>query len=346
MRRVLRQGGIASVIGCVTLVIVLSLCRYTEARISAMPGGTHWQSSASQPTRIQSARASKQTNLRGGKYVHVDAATGDLVISYPERLGAEDFADNPGPIKTLRYVLPNKILPIVRVSVRKDTRGGFVYDYSIQDGASVEQPITAWFLALDSPDFVTEKSGSGLWKGLQTPRPTPANPAVPFHLEPPAYLLLWFPRGTGRAGSATSGAIQPSEAATFNIRSPARPGFVRAFFDGQNRGDPTEDMPDDVAREIEPFLRLENKTKRRMLGPAFALNTPTNLIAMRLRESAEQLIQEREVDSQSPFVREAITYLAARSSAESKPVSIRFQNKPTNEAEHELEMAIQLDMII
>src|ERR1051326_23368 len=48
-----------------------------------------------------------------GRYVHLDRDTGDINISFPERLGAPDFENDPGPTRTVSLVLPNRSFPVV-----------------------------------------------------------------------------------------------------------------------------------------------------------------------------------------------------------------------------------------
>ena len=119
-------------------------------------------------------------------------------------------------------------------------------------------------------------------------------------------------------GTPCSTGILPGSTATFKLAGPAKPGFLRAFFQGMDHGDPRGDMPNEVALEIEPYLTLEGSSQRRLLlGPAFALNVARNMMARSLANSVKQLFAERQMNPDSAFLREAMEILSRESVASS-----------------------------
>src|SRR5262245_43344067 len=51
------------------------------------------------------------------RYVFVDLPKNEYVVAYPENLGTDAFANNPGKMKIARYELVRNVAPLVSVGI-------------------------------------------------------------------------------------------------------------------------------------------------------------------------------------------------------------------------------------
>ncbi|MGH9451281.1 MAG: hypothetical protein ACRD11_12205 [Terriglobia bacterium] len=285
----------------------------------------------------------------GKRYVFVDPKTGDLVIRYPTNLGLPDFAENPGPQRAVRVVLPNHVDPLVSAHVTRDLPyDEYHYQYSLENGPAARQRISDWVMIVPHREFVREAAQPEGWsKGLPLTE-TPPDPRAAWYVNPPGFTLFWC----SVSDPPWTAAIGPrATLAGFAISGPARPGFLRNFFFWVDLNDPTRDMPNEVAVEARPYMTLVGSSQERLLlGPAFPLDTPKNVISSRLLDSVREMIKMRELDAASPFVRESMTILdqfgatnaESLSAASQRPV--KFKTQPNGEMEKQLYSAITLDL--
>ena len=256
-----------------------------------------------------------------GKYVQIDPATGDLLISYPP---------GSGQVEPSRWVLRNHTAPSVHVAVQR-IGSGFSYEYSLQNGPSASQEILGFTLRL--PDSTVVES----WQdpeGWAHPRGVTLPSGKTIH---PVYPVTWLAKPTS---DPDPWFLQPGgNTVVFGLGSLGRPGFVDSFYDGFGPGDPTESMPEEVAVEVEPFMRPEGASQHRVvLGPVFAPDTPPNAMAEQLLDSTQKLIDTGNLNPNSPFLKEALEALKRAKLPEN------FENEPRGEIENELLLAMRLDL--
>lgn len=235
------------------------------------------------------------------EYVGLDRG-GNLVIRYPANLD-NPRAKNPGQTVTMHVVLPNHVGPRIRMQVAS-TGGDFMYNYAISNQPTARQPITWWKMIMPIPAPILAAHGPG-WTALKDVNPAPTDPNVPAYFPPPAYFLDWV---AGNQLSPHGGAIEPGQARPgFTIVTPASPGFTRNYFQADGPNDPTHDMPNDAAQEVEYYMAIRHYAKEfRFLGPAFLPGTPPAEIARRLLKSTQWLACHGQLDQNSAFVRSAV----------------------------------------
>lgn len=231
------------------------------------------------------------------KYVSLDR-NANLVISYPANLD-DPRATERGPIVTKRVIMPNHVVPAVAAKVAR-YGAGFQYSYAVSNLRGALQPITTWWLVVPSPLPRAVITFPAAWGGGYFDTAL-ADPAVPAYFPPPAYVLLSI-------GRRPSGPIWPGQTLTgFDLFSRAAPGFTKSYFQADGPNDPTHDMPNDAAQEVEYYMAIRHYAKEfRFLGPAFLPGTPPAEIARSLLKSTQWLACHGELDQNSAFVRSAV----------------------------------------
>jgi TonB family protein len=152
---------------------------------------------------------------------------------------------------------------------------------------------------------------------------------------------------------ACTTALKPGAKAVFKVLSPAKPGFVRSYYLGPYAEDGTQDMPNDVAVELDTFLHFPSSGKSQLiLGPAFAPDTPRNVLANELLKSLESLVEQHQIDSHSRFARKAAGVLIQVAGTTSSTLSPQADgaletlksSEPNGESEKEVWLAIESDL--
>jgi TonB family protein len=112
-------------------------------------------------------------------------------------------------------------------------------------------------------------------------------------------------------------------------------------------------MPNDVAVELDTFLHFPSSGKSQLiLGPAFAPDTPRNVLANELLKSLESLVEQHQIDSHSRFARKAAGVLIQVAGTTSSTLSPQADgaletlksSEPNGESEKEVWLAIESDL--
>jgi TonB family protein len=253
------------------------------------------------------------------KYVQIDPATGDLLITYPP---------GSGKVEPSRWVLRNHTAPIVHVAVRPNG-SSYSYEYSVANGSAASQAILGVSVRVPESAVVDSWQDPATWAHLPpvTLRPDFRRPAT------------WLARPSG-SDFGPGNMLQPGgNTVVFGLGSPAKPGFADSFYEGFGPGDPTEDMPEEVAAEVQPFMALGGGNQHRtILGPVFPPDTPRGAMAGQLLDSTQKFIDAGDLNPTAPFVREALEALRQARLPE------KFENEPQGELENELLLAMHLDL--
>src|SRR5688572_20615122 len=84
-----------------------------------------------------------------GKYVYLDLPKNEYVVIYPENLGTDTFAQNPGALKINRYELLRNVAPSVSAIVAAVPNSAkFKYTYSVANASSAKQSIDQFVLVI------------------------------------------------------------------------------------------------------------------------------------------------------------------------------------------------------
>ena len=269
------------------------------------------------------------------KYVRLNQATHDVDIAFPERLGAKDFDQNPGPLRTLTVVLANHSEPTFQTTL-KEASGTVGYRYLARNGDAARQAITRIYVVL--PTLVSDavcQAPLG-WTCMET-IPTPTDERALYYVTPKGlFVRLVTPLGPGNAAIGAGGAIE------FEIRSKALPGLVRAYVQSGFVDEPS-DLPGDVRTELEPYLRIDASTRRCVIvGPVFDAGTTISAMARQLKRSIEQLISERVLNRQSDFVKAADSVLSSAEETNSRQQVPQLG--PRTDIEKSIDAVIQYDV--
>ena len=281
-----------------------------------------------------------------GKFVFLDAATGQLVIAVPENFGTPDFANAPGRRNVQRFDLNSLVQATVDVTVQ-ETQNKFRYAYRVNNSSRAKHPITNWHLALPAFETGDGASAPANWKaspmraqasiirtGLGTNNAT-------------GVLLSFFKDDPRSVTDPFISAIHPGGALSgFEIASARKPGFTTAFVrGGQNVNLPSDlpsDLPPEVHQQAAPALAFEfNSQPVLTLGPKFDLTTPNISIVQDFHLGLQRLVQHRLLD-RSPAVQEALSKLETYLKNGGSP--LQFNEKPAPGLETEILSGMKLSL--
>jgi hypothetical protein len=280
-------------------------------------------------------RPSAQTQRH---YVRIDPTTGDLDVTFYERVGMPDFRENSGPLRSLHVVLANHSIPRFVVRVTPAT-GGYDYAYELQNGDGARQNINGWYLVVPPATHIDGCHAPTNWVCLPAVE-TPADPRALYYLDPPGIFLRWAtPSRNDHPGPAT---LQSGQRAAFAVSASWLPGYVRAFVESGFVQEPS-DIPEVVWTELRPFMTLEGSTQRQLVvGPAFPPGSRPSAMAGSLIAAVRQQITNGELRADSQFVVAALDILTrvAQTDQRSAPPT----TQPSGAAEQQLETAIRIDV--
>jgi hypothetical protein len=242
---------------------------------------------------------------------------------------------NPDGTETKRrFPVHNEIDPTLRVHIESDS-GFFRYKYDLENGKQSKDSLRDFSVVI-YPDPDVQLSSAEWTKGVASN----AHQRVGIPGAPSGALARWtFKRFDPPF-------LQPGAGTNFSITTLAKPGFTTAetehfphieASDGWPIG-----IPDDVMDELMPVV-IDNGWAADhfiTLGPRYGSDDPDGGIAADYLTGIQELIRIHRLESDSPFVKEAIANLDAIASGSSAQIPIT--QKPHTELESEILNALQL----
>jgi hypothetical protein len=254
------------------------------------------------------------------KYVRLDPVTHDVDIAFPERLDFKDFAQNPGPLKTMTMVLASHSEPTFQTTVEA-VSGTVTYRYVLRNGQTARQAINRIYMIVPTGVGELGCSAPPGWICLD-PIATPSDERALYYVSPRGlFVRVATPLGRGNTS------LKPGGTMDFELRSKAFPGFVRTYVESGFVNAP-DDLPGAVAAELQRYLTIGRSLRRELVvGPAFPAGTRVRVMATSLENALRQLAAEGLVDRHSAFVGEALSILhAAERSDTSQDAPRSFPN--------------------
>jgi hypothetical protein len=249
----------------------------------------------------------------------------EIVVSYP------DPADPPR-IVTFRFRLQNRVAPQISVTIKRNSEGGFTYDYTLGNGLTAQTGIWAWsIVGPPSKDIAISHPG---WHAMNSFESVVA----PQALLPSA--------GTGvylRWDDAMSPIAPGSKQAGFELVSHLRPGLTTAYASGWEDPirSPTE-LPEDVVEQIIPLERAQVMDRVTFtIGPRFAPNVENQSILEAYQTDIHDLVEGGFLNGKSPFI-EALSRALTRATASHQNQIEPLKEEPRNPAEKALIVALAL----
>lgn len=273
-----------------------------------------------------------------GQYVYLTPERNALIIYDPARVKQEGYG-------VVAWLLPllNEAKPRLSVEIRRNQRGIFEYEYTLENAADARTPIGRFSLGLEpgDPHFNMRHdyaAGQG-WGGDKLPPMEEFRVAVQTALPgaPKAVYRGWF-------HYAFTNLIYPGQKMTgFVLEGSYRPGFTTAYI-GPGRGwDFDMSWPGEVLEQLS-FLRLPEWREQYVLTIAarYGPNAERGVIAREFLTGITQWISAGRLERDSPFVaaaRAVVNEWAARSSG-----AVAIPGGARTQAERELEAALRFTL--
>jgi hypothetical protein len=286
------------------------------------------------------------------KYLFLDGATRDLVISYPASLATSDVP-MAGPRTEVRVEMKTHVSPFVYVQFSPDTSGRIRYGYTIVNEARATRDIASWSIAVPHPGSnlparaVDRASVEANTPAAVTPRGWRIATAAP---DRGRVTMTWAK--TGDVGVAPNAMLSG-----VSVSSPLLPGFVRLTFAGSSAdaGVDLSAIPAAVKKALDDFEATNfNQVTVLSLGPKFPVGTNKLAIAADLLEGITVLTQHKHLRSDSPFLTEATAalraYLNGAQDAADGPASdyvgpaVHLEQQPAAGLEAQIYQAMQLSL--
>jgi hypothetical protein len=288
------------------------------------------------------------------KYVFIDLAKNEYVVSYPENMPATETPaakeayekDGPGPARTGHYELLRNVEPAVLLTVTANA-GKFKYAYSVADGPSAKQSIDQWSVVMPEGALDTINHPAGWFGVLQSDRK--------FKLKDPD----WIRNGADAVWSFEKGeqVIQPGAVLKgFVLDSSYRPGFTIGYFrkaesvdsliatSGCGAGANCTGIPKPVKEQLDPLLKVEYDSRTIvMLGPKFDKSADDKTIAADFIHGLDVMTAAGNLDANSDFVKGVISGLKDVQS-NGGPLKMTVQPKTPVEAEIMSALKVSLNL--
>ena len=272
------------------------------------------------------------------RYVFVDSAQNEYVIAYPENLGTDAFATNPGRMKITRYQMLRSVAPAVSLAVTPAGKR-YKYSYTVANGATAAQSIDMFVLALTAAsagDTVTPPDG---WFGImqknrifkvRNPEWIHSGAAAVWSFQKPDQVVL--------PGQAKGG---------FDIESSLRPGFSVAYLRKSESVDvkytTQGNVPKEVKDQLDQLLQIEYNSRTVLtLAPKFDAAADSRAVAEDFVQGIVTLSRAGAIDLSSGFVRTLMAELTAV-----KPgtrAALKLAPPPQTAAEAQLLDAVKLSL--
>jgi hypothetical protein len=274
-------------------------------------------------------------------YVFLDLAKNEYVVAYPENLGTENFAKDPGKMRINRYALLRDVQPEFSVTITKVDADKLRYTYTITNGASAKQSIDSVILALSEASVnETLKAPQGWFSAFQKGRK--------FKLRNPEFIR------TGAAAiwsfEKMDQVISPgSTKKGFDLESDLRPGFAVAFLRKSGATDAKTatqgNVPKEVKEQLDRILQLEYNSRTVLtIGPKFDKSADDYTIAQDYIQGIFILSRAGILDLNSDFVRNTLSDLTALKPGAAASGVVKLATPAKTPAETDVINALKLSL--
>jgi hypothetical protein len=241
------------------------------------------------------------------KYVFVDLAKNEYVVSYPANLGTPAFEkEGPGAVKVARYELLRNVDPTASVEVTRPSSTKYRYVYTVMNGPAGKQSIDQWLLVVPlqaGNDSIKHPAG---WFGIVQKGRT-------FKLKKPE----WIPNGAAAVWSFEKDVevIQPGTTKKgFELESELRPGFTVGYF--RKAGSvaavvaTSGNVPKPVKDQLDPLQSVEYNSRTLVtVGPKFDKAVDDRTVGLDFIEGISFLGRSGALDPNSEFVKNTLIEL-------------------------------------
>jgi hypothetical protein len=272
------------------------------------------------------------------RYVFVDLAKNEYVIAYPENLGTDAFATNPGRMKITRYDMLRNVTPAVSLAVTP-AGTGYKYSYTVANGAGAVQSIDTFVLALTTASATAIVRPPDGWFGIVQRNRT-------FKVKNPE----WIQSGVAAVWSfqKMDQVVLPGQSkGGFEIESNLRPGFSVAYL---RKSEPVDvkyttqgNVPKEVKDQLDQLLQIEYNSRTVLtLAPKFEASGDSRAVAEDFVQGIVTLSRAGVLDLSSEFVRMLMAELTAVKPG--TPAALKLPVPPQTAAEAELLNAVKLSL--
>jgi len=274
-------------------------------------------------------------------YVFIDLPKNEYVVAYPENLGTEAFAKDPGKIRINRYPLLRDVQPAIAVTITSINAAKLRYAYTVANGGGAKQSIDMLVLALPEAAVMDAiNAPDGWFSVLQKGRK--------FKLRNPEFI---------RTGSAAIWSYQKpdqvispgSSSKGFIVESELRPGFTVAFARKSGSTDARIAthgvVPKEVKEQMDKLLLLEYNSKTVLtIGPKFDKSADDYTISQDYIQGIFILSRAGVLDLNSDFVRNTLNELTAVKPGSSASGLVRLASPAQKPAETDVANAIRIGL--
>jgi hypothetical protein len=296
------------------------------AALLGVPVTPFAQSSPTPPIPIWSGEGSVPPGS-GNRKVFLSPDEHSVIILWPRP---------DGTVTKRRFPIHNEIRPDLQVRMNRSDEG-FRYRYDLENGKESKDSLRDFSLVI-YPDPNVQLNSAEWTKGSITPADQrPQFPGAPY-----GALAGWTSKRVDPPF------LLPGASTSFSIATLAKPGFTVAetehfphieVSDGWPYG-----IPDEVMDELMPVVIDYGWAADHFitLGPRYGPDDSAPRIASDYMVGIQELIRIHRLESDSPFVKEAIANLDAIASGSSSQILVT--QKPHSEMEAEILNALQLSL--
>ena len=256
------------------------------------------------------------------EYVFVDRRAGQMVLAYPENLGAPGSEQNPGPLHIERFELNNQVAASFSVAIQPGANS-LIYSYRVANSHNAKQAIRSFNIPAVQFGSDDAMSAPAHWNKAASPSQISA---IRLSIGLPSGVFLdWYSLDWNKSVIAPGTAL-----GGFRVISTLRPGFVVAYVQGGGFSpNLREDMPAVVLEQSASVLRREHNSQQVLIiGPKFAADTPAAHIALDFQIGIGKLVERKALEGSSPAIREALQVLQRFSETHQPRVALSAQPQP------------------
>ena len=180
------------------------------------------------------------------------------------------WTDENGDAREYLLILPDKISPQIKVTLRRSDDGGYVYRYAIANAKSAQRRLQSCYVDVTMPTRIvgTPPGWEGLRPGAVAPR------------------AAWFKVGfVDRVQGIPDGITPGTAVAGFELASTNLPGVTEFTCHGDFNRLPSY-LPRAVARQVRSLLMVDDELRVRAIGPIV-----TNSSASDIREVVRRILR-------------------------------------------------------
>lgn len=259
------------------------------------------------------------------QHVFYDSAARQLVV-VP--------AASAGPVRQIRFDLPNAVNPAISYVVGRKTGGGIRYSYVLTDDPNSRQRSKSVSFLL--PDHDSGLAVGGAWPTSSQASSTPDRTAT---VALAAMRWIRWEDSSSGPGKITG--------LTLNLTSTYLPGFADAVIEGLVPNPPTaaaaSALDSTTAAQLARFLDPATQGHAALvLGPLFRPGASQVVIASNYSYGIHRLAQSGSLSGSSPYVQQALEHLGAFLRSQGSVAFMPVQVAPSAGLEQQIQAGLNL----